>query len=61
MPTSMEYWKKYGMSIKAKDMPRDAVLMGSVACTVNTKLRKGGIYSIILIKIIFCRRWKTAT
>lgn len=58
MPASVEYWKKYGMSIKAKDMPRDAVLMGRVACTVNAKLRKGGTYSIIFVKIIFTRRWK---
>ena len=48
---SGKYWNKYGMSIKAKDMPRDAVLMGSVACTVNAKLRKEGTYSIILIKL----------
>ena len=39
-------------------MPRDAVLMGSVACTVGAKLRKGGTYSIILVKIILAGNGK---
>ena len=36
-------------------MPRDAVLMGSVACTVNTNLRKGHTFPIIRIKFLFWR------
>ena len=45
------------MSINAKDMPRDAVLMGSVACTVGVNLSKGHTNLIIWIKFLFKRAW----
>ena len=55
MPTSMEYWKKYGMSIKAKDMPRDAVLMGSVACTVDANVGKLVVLLTLLVKNVLLK------
>ena len=55
MPTSMEYWKKYGMSIKAKDMPRDAVLMGSVACTVDANVGKLVVLLPLLVKNVLLK------
>jgi hypothetical protein len=38
------------MPVKTKDMPRDAVLMGSVACTVGANVGKVVVLLPLLVK-----------